>query len=89
MNNINEIKQKIYQIIAKHAAAEAEEIKPEAHFGADLNVGDLELAEIAAAVEKEFNVTINKEALLKIDAVKDLVSLVFDQLDGILDEEEI
>lgn len=89
MNQINEIKTKIYQIIAEHSGAGSEEIRPDAHFADDLNIGELELAEIIATVKKRFQIEPSPESSKGIKTVGDLINLVFDEMDGILDDAEL
>lgn len=81
-----EFKKKLYKIISEKLGVEEGAITPESHFAQDLNAGDIEMAELATAIESGFGVELSQKKLAETETVGDLTDLVFDQLDGLLDE---
>ncbi len=85
---MSNFRQQIYNLISEQLGVEKEKITPEAHFADDLNAGDKEVEELVAQVQENLKVEINPEKVKEIETVEELVHLVFDKLDGLLDEEE-
>jgi acyl carrier protein len=81
-----EFKKKLYKIISEKLGVEEETITPESHFAQDLNAGDIEMAELASAIKSSFGVELDQQTLTKAETVGNLMDLVFDQLNGLLDE---
>jgi len=77
----------IYNLISEQLGVEKEKITPEAHFAEDLNAGDLETEELIAHIEEKLNIELDPERVKNIRTVDDLVHLVFDKLNGLLDED--
>jgi len=67
---------KLYKIISQHTGAEISDISPEQDFMDDLNVADLELAEIIAAVEDELEIEIDQDDAKSIRTVADLAIII-------------
>jgi len=84
---MSNFREQIYNLISEQLGVEKKEITPHSHFADDLNAGDLELAELVATIEDRFKIKLDREQISKINTVDDLVHLVFDKLDGLLDEE--
>jgi len=77
----------IYNLISEQLGVEKEKITPEAHFAEDLNAGDLEMEELIAHIGEKLNIELDPERVKNIRTVDDLVHLVFDKLNGLLDED--
>ena len=84
---MSNFREQIYNLISEQLGVEKEKITPEAHFADDLNAGDLEMGELTAKVQEKLKVEIDPTKVKEIEKVDDLVHLVFDKLDGLLDEE--
>ncbi len=79
-------REQIYNLISEQIGVEKEKITAEAHFADDLNTGNLEVEELVAQIEKKLNIELDPLKIKKIETVDDLVHLVFDKLNGLLDE---
>jgi len=77
----------IYNLISEQLGVEKEKITPESYFAEDLNAGDLEMEELIAHIEEKLDIELDPERVKDIRTVDDLVHLVFDKLDGLLDED--
>jgi len=86
MSKDKDFRKKLYKIISEKLGVEEESLTPESHFAQDLNAGDIEMAELATAIETAFEVKLSRPGLAKTETVSDLVNLVLDQLNGLLDE---
>lgn len=80
-------REKIYNIISEQLGVDKERITPEAHFAADLNAGGLEMEELTTRVENGFGIQLDRRQIKEADTIDDFVHLVFDRLDGLLEEE--
>ncbi len=80
-------REKIYNLISEQLGVEKEKITPESYFAADLNAGDLEMEELIGKIQEKFEVELDPVKVEEIETVDDLVHLVFDKLDGLLEEE--
>ena len=76
---MNEIYQKIVDIIVDAKGIDASEVKPESSFK-DLNVDSLDIAEMVMTLEDEFGITIELEE--GIATVQDLVNLINERIAG-------
>ena len=74
---MNEVYQKIVDIIVDAKGIDAATITPESNFK-DLNVDSLDIAEMAMTLEDEFGVTIELEE--GVNTVEDLVNLIVKRL---------
>lgn len=74
------LRDKIKQVIALKAGIDGKEITEEMFFGDDLNLGDLDLAEILEELEDSLKVDLveNQE---EIESVKDLFELLEEKLE--------
>ncbi len=71
---------KIKKAIAEKTGHEPGEISENLYFEDDLNIGEMELMEILAELEDEFQIELLQEKD-NIETVQDLVDLVAEQLD--------
>jgi acyl carrier protein len=84
---MSNFRQQIYNLISEQLGVEIEKLTPEAHFAEDLNAGNLEMEELVAHIEEKLNIELDAERAKNIQTVDDLVHLVFDKLNGLLDED--
>lgn len=80
-------REQIYNLISEQLGIEKEKITPEAHFADDLNAGDVEMEELATKLQEKLDVELDPLKVKEISTVDELVHLVFDKLDGLLEEE--
>ena len=84
---MSNFREQIYNLISEQLGVEKEKITPEALFADDLNAGDLEMEELISKVQEKLKVELDPLKVEKIEKVEELVHLVFDNLNGLLDEE--
>lgn len=84
---MSNFREQIYNLISEQLGVEKEKITPEAHFAEDLNAGNLEMEELISKIQEKLEVELNPIRAKEIETVDELVHLVFDKLDGLLDEE--
>ena len=80
-------REQIYNLISEQLGVEITKVTPEALFADDLNAGDLEMEELISKVQEKLNVELDPVKVKEVEKVDDLVHLVFDKLNGLLDEE--
>lgn len=68
--------EKIQKILRNQLGMEVENIQPESTFVEDLGVDSLEMAELAMALEEEFDIRMEDDAMEGITTVEDLVELI-------------
>ncbi len=76
----NEYLRKIRTLMADKVGVEPSEVTAEAHFEADLNIGDLELVDILTDLEDEYDVELISQKD-ELETVEDLLNLLSDKLD--------
>jgi acyl carrier protein len=84
---MSKFREQIYNLISEQLGVDMEKITPEAHFAEDLNAGGAEMEELIARIEEKLEIELDPVAAEKIETVDELVNLVFDKLNGLLDEE--
>ena len=67
---------RVKEILQNKLTATADEITMESNFRAELGADSLDLVEIIMAVEKEFDVEIDDNEIVKIETVGDAVSIL-------------
>ncbi len=67
---------KVKEILQNKLTAISDEITMESNFRADLGADSLDLVEIIMAVEKEFDVEIGDDEIVKIETVGDAVNIL-------------
>jgi len=80
-------REQIYNLISEQLGVALVKITPEAHFADDLNAGDLEMEELISKIQEKLKVELDPTKVKEVEKVDDLVYLVFDKLNGLLDEE--
>jgi len=80
-------REQIYNLISEQLGVALVKITPEAHFADDLNAGDLEMEELISKIQEKLKVELAPTKVKEVEKVDDLVYLVFDKLNGLLDEE--
>lgn len=80
--SVQEIEQKIIEIVSKKLDVEQSKIKPESHFINDLGADSLDTVELIMEIEDAFSISIPDEDAQGIQLVKDAVSYVSKKLNG-------
>lgn len=80
-------REKIYNLISEQLGVEIAKITPKVHFAGDLNAGGMEMEELTAKIQEKFNIELDPSKVEGIETVDELVHLVFDKLNGLLDED--
>ena len=80
-------REKIYNLISEQLGVEIAKITPKAHFADDLNAGGIEMEELTTKIQEKFNIELDPSKVEGVETVDELVHLVFDKLNGLLDEE--
>ena len=70
---IEEITQKVIEIVAGQLELEADQIKPESSFTEDLKADSLAVVELVLALEESFGIEIPDEDTENIKTVKDAI----------------
>lgn len=73
---MNEIEQKVKEIIVDKLGVEESKVTMDASFTADLNADSLDTVDLIMEFEKEFDITIPDEDTTKISTVGDAVEYV-------------
>jgi acyl carrier protein len=77
---MNEIQEKVVNIISEHLGASHEEITPTSHLQDDLNSDPLTLADIVVSLENEFKVEIPASDSQSFNKVGDIINFIADSL---------
>lgn len=77
---MNEVSEKIRNIISNHLGVEAKEVNDGAYLQDDLNADQLALADIVVTLEEEFKIKIPQEDFLKFNTVGDITTYVSEHL---------
>lgn len=80
--SINEVKEKVIDIISNQLGIEPDAITPEASVIDDLGADSLDVVELVMALEEEFDVEIPDEEAEKIKSVGDIFSYMETTLAG-------
>ena len=67
------IDQKIIKLIAKTLELKEKDIKPETRLVQDLEIDSLDLVDLVAAFEEEFNIEIADQDIKKLQTVHDII----------------
>ena len=73
---MEEIKDKVIQIISEQLGKDESEIKMSSHFIEDLDADSLDTVELVMALEEEFEIDIPDEAAEKITTVQSAVDFI-------------
>lgn len=69
-------KQKVKEIIAKHAKIDVDKLSLDADFKNDLHLDSIDQFQVIMEVEETFNIKIDNDKLLNIKTVKDALDSV-------------
>ena len=78
---MNEYIKRIIAIIIEKTGIDPEDITESSYFEEDLNIDELELMDIIAMVEEEYDITLEPEEKEKVSSVMDLVEFVFEKIE--------
>ena len=70
------IKEKVYDLVAKHSRVERGKIEDSSYINKDLGFDSLEIKELIINLEEEFNIKIPEEAVYKIKTVGDIIASI-------------
>ncbi|RUM60474.1 MAG: acyl carrier protein [Persephonella sp.] len=73
---VNNIEEKVKEIIAEQLGIEVDQIKPESKFVDDLGADSLDVVELIMAFEEAFDIEIPDEDAEKIQTVKDVIDYI-------------
>ncbi|MFW6264602.1 MAG: acyl carrier protein [Bacillota bacterium] len=77
---MEDVYQKVVDIIVEELAIDAEEVTPEASFIDDLGADSLDVVELVMAFEEEFDIEIPDEDAEKIQTVQNAVDYIEENL---------
>jgi len=80
---MNDIEQRISQIITRHFGIEPDKITPNADFRADMSADSLDLLDLTLSVEDAFGIEIAEDVAEGLHTVGDLVSFIQGQRTGL------
>lgn len=71
------------QLIADRTGIDLVKILPSSHFGEDLNISKLELADFLGFLEDHYKIDLHQDDIIKIETVEDLRNLIEDKLNEV------
>lgn len=71
------------QLISERTGIDTSKVTIESHFGQDLNVSKIELADFLNYLEDYFKIDLHSEDVVNIETVSDLKNLIEDHLNEI------
>ena len=74
MASVEEIQDKVIDIVAEQLGVDKEKIKPESNFVNDLGADSLDTVELVMELEEEFDINIADDAAEKIQTVGEAVA---------------
>lgn len=74
--SVENVQERVKNIIVEQLGVEAEQVKPEAQFVNDLGADSLDTVELIMALEEEFDIEIPDEKAEKIKTVGEAVSYI-------------
>lgn len=78
---MNDYLGKVKEILAERTGVDPDEVTDEAYFHEDLNIGKIELMEVIAELEEEYEITLEDEEKEDIESVGDLVGLLIEYVE--------
>lgn len=75
----NEIVAKVNEFLVDEFELEDGQLKPEALMKEDLDIESLDFVDIAVIIEKEFNLKVTSEQMIKIVKLEDLYNFIVEQ----------
>ena len=76
--SVENVQERVKNIIVEQLGVEADQVKPEAQFVNDLGADSLDTVELIMALEEEFDIEIPDEKAEKIKTVGEAVSYIED-----------
>jgi acyl carrier protein len=76
--SVENVQERVKNIIVEQLGVEADQVKPEAQFVNDLGADSLDTVELIMALEEEFDVEIPDEKAEKIKTVGEAISYIQD-----------
>ncbi len=76
---MNDIEQRISQIIIRHFGVEQDKIVPSADFRSDMSADSLDLLDLTLSVEDAFGIEIADDVAVDLHTVGDLVAFIRSQ----------
>ena len=73
---MEEVQQKLKEIVMDRLNAEEDQIKPEASFVEDLGADSLDIVELIMGIEEEFDIEIPAETAEQVTTVEDAVEMI-------------
>jgi acyl carrier protein len=73
---MNDVEQRISQIIVRHFGIEEDRITPAADFRSDMSADSLDLIDLTLSVEDAFGIEIAEEAAERLHTVGDLIAFI-------------
>ncbi len=80
---MNDIEQRISQIITRHFGVEQDKIVPTADFRTDMSADSLDLIDLTLSVEDAFDIEIADKVAEEIHTVGDLIAFIRNQRPGL------
>ncbi len=77
---MNEVFEKLADIISTRTKIKKEDITLESDFELDLKLDSLDIVELIMAIEEEFNINIPDEDIQKLKTVKDAVEYISNRI---------
>lgn len=77
---MNQVEKKIKKIISQHLGVTEKEITRFSHLTEDLNASPLEIADLAAKLERAFQIKISEEAVQNFSTVESITAYIADNL---------
>jgi len=77
---VNEVFEKLADIISTRTKIKKEDITLESDFELDLKLDSLDIVELIMAIEEEFNINIPDEDIQKLKTVKDAVEYISNRI---------
>jgi acyl carrier protein len=72
---------RIIALIVEKTGVDPEEVSDASYFEDDLNISELELQEILASIEEEYQVEFEDDEKEKLESIMDLVELLVEKLE--------
>jgi acyl carrier protein len=79
---MNDVEQRLSEIIVRHFGVDEEKITPAANFRADMSADSLDLLDLTLAVEDAFGIEIAEKVAEEIHTVGDLLAFLRGQRAG-------
>ncbi|MDR1657648.1 MAG: acyl carrier protein, partial [Deltaproteobacteria bacterium] len=73
---MSDILERVTNVVVDQLAIEPSAVVPEASFQDDLGADSLDLVELIMAMEEEFDIKIDDEAVQNIKTVKDVINFI-------------